>query len=121
MNADVKARWVNALRSGEYQQTQGSLRRLLPDEGSPPGFCCLGVLCDLAEQEGLVTSAPINDGFVLAYGATRFKESAFLPTAVMEWAGLLDDSPATYDTTLVSLNDGGSTFEEIAQVIEEEL
>ena len=41
--------WLAALRSGEYTQTTGKLRR------SPPaheGFCCLGVLCDLARKDG---------------------------------------------------------------------
>jgi hypothetical protein len=34
-------KWVKALRSDEYKQTQGKLK----GEG---GFCCLGVLCDVA-------------------------------------------------------------------------
>lgn len=42
MKAQVKADWLAALRSGDYKQTQGRLRR---DEG----FCCMGVLCDVID------------------------------------------------------------------------
>ncbi len=52
MNPEVKARWVAALRGGEYTQdkyTQGksSLRNKYDE------LCCLGVLCDLAGKDGL--------------------------------------------------------------------
>lgn len=38
--------WIAALRSGKYKQGLG----LLNDEQG--GFCCLGVLCDLAGRDG---------------------------------------------------------------------
>jgi hypothetical protein len=37
--------WVQALESDEYQQTKGCLKDSI-------GFCCLGVLCDLAVKAG---------------------------------------------------------------------
>lgn len=46
--AEVYELWLKALRSGEYQQTTGRLRKSGPDAG----FCCLGVLCDLARKDG---------------------------------------------------------------------
>lgn len=36
----ARQRWTTALRSGEYEQWQGSLR-------SDHAFCCLGVACDV--------------------------------------------------------------------------
>lgn len=39
----LRARWVKALRSGEYGQTTGSLYRSAND-----AYCCLGVLCEVA-------------------------------------------------------------------------
>lgn len=42
MDATLKAQWVEALRSGKYQQGYGALRK--GDQ-----FCCLGVLCDVAQ------------------------------------------------------------------------
>ena len=44
MNKDIKTLWVAALRSGDYEQAQGVLKR----DG---GFCCLGVLCDLHSKQ----------------------------------------------------------------------
>lgn len=42
MNPEWKAKWVAALRSGNYQQGSGDLRH-------DDRFCCLGVLCDLVD------------------------------------------------------------------------
>lgn len=41
MDQDLKARWVKALRSGDYAQGQMVLRY-------NNKFCCLGVLCDVS-------------------------------------------------------------------------
>jgi hypothetical protein len=41
MDPKLKADWVAALRSGDFQQTRGNLE-------SDGGFCCLGVLCKVA-------------------------------------------------------------------------
>ena len=43
MDKKLKAKWVKALRSGEYKQANGALR-----DGS--GFCCLGVLLNESER-----------------------------------------------------------------------
>ncbi len=40
MDASLKAKWVEALRSGKYKQERLTLQ-------SGGGFCCLGVLCAL--------------------------------------------------------------------------
>lgn len=40
MDIAIKAKWVEALRSGEYQQTQGKLH-----DNTSNSYCCLGVLC----------------------------------------------------------------------------
>lgn len=47
MNPEVKAEWLAALRSGAYKQAQARL--FDPETG---GYCCLGVLCDIAEKRG---------------------------------------------------------------------
>ena len=44
MNTEIKQKWVNALRSGEYEQGSEKLY-------SGRGYCCLGVLCDLYSKE----------------------------------------------------------------------
>ena len=40
MDAEIKRKWVEALRSGNYQQGRNHLHR-------DNKFCCLGVLCQI--------------------------------------------------------------------------
>jgi hypothetical protein len=111
MNPKIKQKWLNALRSGEYQQTQERLRK-------EDGFCCLGVLCDLYIKENNVEWQHNEvDGYF--YG----KHSYSLPLSVVEWSGVEDSNPFVNGQTssLASLNDKGSTFIEIADLIEEHL
>lgn len=42
MDAQIKTKWVEALRSGKYKQGRSALR--IDDT-----YCCLGVLCEVAE------------------------------------------------------------------------
>jgi hypothetical protein len=124
MNADIKKRWIDALRSGGYQQTTG----VLHDEDAN-GFCCLGVLCDIAVKEGVVKSAELRavesgdrDGRrVTAYDY----EFGVLPDSVKVWADIPVSNPDVIidnrQTSLAEENDGGKTFSEIADIIEEQL
>ena len=52
MNPELKAKWVEALRSGKYTQARGALHR---KDGS---YCCLGVLCSL---KGMSDAAMTNN------------------------------------------------------------
>lgn len=107
MNPEIKARWVAALRSGEYQQTRKNLR----DEN---GFCCLGVLCDLhARETGTGWDKGLEGDYI--YNGT----STFLPYVVAYWAGLENAHPVTAGgVSLADLNDTGHDFNFIADVIE---
>ena len=115
MNPQVKEKWLNALRSGEYQQTQTALRK-------EDGFCCLGVLCDLYIKEK--NEQWVWDGDS-KYGIKCGSKNVYyshLPRSVMEWAGLrICCDPFVFDNTLSELNDGGSTFKQIADLIKEHL
>lgn len=110
MNPEIKARWVAALRSGDYKQTTNHLR-------TPVGFCCLGVLCDIhAAVMGEVWD-PFN----------RYLDHAEdLPVDVQAWAGLDQAEPRVATSlngsnVLSGMNDNGATFEQIADVIERDL
>lgn len=143
MNPEIKALWLEALRSGEYEQGEGWLKQM-PDDG-PAEYCCLGVLCDLAEKAGIVESreelsgddTPVARYFgrlVTEYG---YSEVTVLPKAVADWADLKVEHPDVLDYTdmlgsnscgdfgegsnsLVSLNDNGVPFDEIANIIEQQ-
>ena len=119
MNPEIKAKWVEALRSGEYEQGENSLLH-------GGRYCCLGVLASLATAAGVCS--------VRGYGYSVLFDgySAFLPESVASWAGLPstdpevsvacdDTDPEDWPLTLTGANDLGMTFAEIADIIEEEL
>jgi hypothetical protein len=136
MDPDVKRQWLEALRGDEYPQGSGALKS---DTGR---YFCLGVLCDLAVKNGIIPepteiilSGDTDGGDVDAwvYGERAdgddFSANGFyLPTKVSEWSGvpIHGDRPRSNDksvpppATLASLNDGGRSFAEIADVIEAE-
>jgi hypothetical protein len=41
--------WLEALRSGDYQQGRGALKQ--KDEGNGVVYCCLGVACEVIAPE----------------------------------------------------------------------
>lgn len=120
VNVDVVNQWADALESGRYRQGRSYLR----DENDC--FCCLGVLCELAVQAGVITEPEWRTcvgvgGCYYYYG----EDSSALPPPVQEWAGLVCDPDFTVlvdgrkvDTTAIGLNDRlGWTFPQIASVI----
>lgn len=126
MKPEIKARWVAALRSGEYQQGQGWLK-MKEANGGPVRHCCLGVLCELAVQDGVIEASTPLGGEVTIF-TTEFifdNKDKTLPHSVMGWAGLNDVDPFVYlgpsasESSLAELNDSGHDFNEIAYLIED--
>jgi hypothetical protein len=117
MNQGIAQRWVQALRSGEYQQGKRCLR-------SNDGFCCLGVLCELHRQEAggeWVPSRPVPDapqGLQYYDAADGDWDNSLLPDTVQEWAGLRSVSPGAKGYELPECNDSGWTFIKLADLIE---
>jgi hypothetical protein len=117
VNREVRDEWVRRLRSGEYTQGLLTLYRSSLNE-----YCCLGVLCEVAREAGVVERSV--DGYrVDALGAWY---NGVLPPAVAEWAGLDDVDPVIRGVPLVYYNDGHGDvrrhdFTEIARLIEENL
>lgn len=115
--------WLDALRSGDYQQGSGSLRP------SQDAYCCLGVLCDVYQRETGNGEFDVDrQGF---FAAGEFDE-ACPPRAVLDWIGC-DDLDGDFLVTpdecdkkknVVALNDGHfcekRSFAEIADLLENE-
>lgn len=110
MNENRK-KWVKALRSGSFQQTTGSLRRIEPWVEKDVGYCCLGVACELYQQEvgGLNISNP-GTGCLTYDGMT-----SYLPHLVREWLGIGEK----FMQKLAWKNDNGYSFQAIANFIED--
>lgn len=136
MKAEIKQRWLEALRSGRYAQGEGALKQQHDGEEKPQ-YCCLGVLCDLhrisTKRVGWTDGgAESDDNF------SYFEEDCFVPEQVARWAGLSAEAELADDgdvnvnyrgeaTQLSKLNDGVPgehnrlTFNQIANVIEKQL
>jgi len=135
MNPEIKSKWLAALRSGEYEQARGSLHRIMHTADFKDkidcGFCCLGVLCDIAAREDVCWWLDGEAVTVDPMGKTLF-DNEVLPRKVAEWAGLDDLNPVVpFDVDddedrerkrLSELNDEYRfDFERIANIIEEHL
>jgi hypothetical protein len=112
----IRAEWIRRLESGKYQQTKGCLY-------NGEGYCCLGVLCEIAHENGIVerSDKPNGDGhYAYCYDEDGIEIVADvdLPHAVMAWAGI-NTVAGTYEYgSLVSLNDDKEwDFKHIAEII----
>lgn len=121
MKSEIKKLWVDALRSGEFEQGTGALRRVLP--GNTDKYCCLGVLSELAYRAGVVgVGRTLESRGVTQYG----NATAYLPPEVCEWAGISMEEDGDVDLRYedgyepaTHLNDSVRlTFAQIADCIE---
>jgi hypothetical protein len=77
LNAEVKAKWVAALRSGKYRQGVGSLKQR--DDHRHNKLCCLGVLGELCSLPGTDDNSYLVEGKALrALGGLRKKTQSKL-------------------------------------------
>ena len=113
MNKRFAEKWAKALESGKYKQTRG---RLYNGEG----YCCLGVVCDL-----LGAKFKKNDSELWVVGRTQ--EYAVLPPSIKKKLNMktangvikgFENSDGD-EESLVSFNDHGKTFPQIAKIIRE--
>ena len=131
MNSKIKEVWVNALRSGKYEQGSEKLR-------SETGYCCLGVLCDIYAQEHNTQWEFRGDEEINPQSQDYWyfdEHSEFLPESVMNWAELKTHNPTVridvednedednwyYKDELSNVNDSGYDFSQIANLIEAQL
>ena len=132
---ELRERWIKALRSDKYEQTQSRLR-------DAHGYCCLGVLCDVIMKE---TKSELEweldeDKNTYYLGDIHY---GGLPTTYQQMMGLITDegeielnliknestairlkeyeAGTSRRVILTVLNDSGKwSFEDIADLIENE-
>lgn len=97
MNPLDKTRWIQALRSGKFEQCQGNLHMVDAEYG--PRYCCLGVLgaiCGIKRHSDGDELLEIEDAIDIG----------------LEHA---------MQTNLAAMNDNGDSFSKIADFIQENL
>jgi hypothetical protein len=111
MEASLKQKWIDALRSGEYEQGKQYLKSM------DNKFCCLGVLCDIIDNKKWETFEKANSA------------KSFYPFTYEGYTGTLsNDMLKTTKINIVKMrflmdmNDvHDKTFAEIADYIEANL
>lgn len=140
MKSQVLDEMIERLRSGKYEQGSGYLRYR---STSGDQFCCLGILCEMAAEEGVIERV-VPDGenrkaftYKDPNDADQKTHSSYLPGAVIEWAGIVSDVEKSgavgsevyrYEEqgafgedptkTLAYMNDNGIPFDHIADWME---
>lgn len=111
---------VDALRSGKYEQTSGTLKH-------ENRYCCLGVACELFRLEN-----PAYQWIPSQSGYDIFIDSnATMPLTVYSWYGFTEPNPqlrkyppteddGMSEWSMAGRNDFGATFNEIADALEME-
>jgi hypothetical protein len=117
VNVERVQLWIDALRSGEYEQGQGHLRK---EEPLGARYCCLGVAQEVALDNGWV-SADVPNSYNLDWG------SAVMPIDLGRWFGFMHHATdpdlgfhqgAGVVYCVMANDDLNWTFEQIANALE---
>jgi hypothetical protein len=133
MKKNIANKWIKALTSNKYKQG----RNVLCHQGANKQYkyCCLGVLCDLYTKDSDIAKNPKKqlevekEKFQLvankkAVNVLLYNDTMeILPNEVIKWAGMKSSDGEVFNSkldesiTLAEMNDTGSSFEEISEVI----
>lgn len=126
LDAGVKARWLEALRSGEYLQGRDVLAKR--NREGETSFCCLGVLCNLSPyswDESYPGSSALSCRGFTQDTPPRVSEWAvgpwtgeYIATAVLSTGKLPFFDREDRQVRLAGCNDAGMPFEQIADLID---
>lgn len=104
--AEKKAKWLEALRSGTYNQTKGTLYGA-QSRYDQLGYCCLGVYAKEILEEKLEPCYMQSDG-KLDEGPDEIYDK------------IREEIPECIVESGISMNDRGMSFSDIAEMIEQE-
>lgn len=123
MDPELKARWIEALRSGEFEQGYSLLKYSSGNAGESPKYCCLGVLSELCliPLEGYTWDGeamfifPGNEGRAsIEMPPREWLRSKGISNDVSKIIANMNDGAGTYDGERL-------TFAEIADYIQDNL
>lgn len=119
MKADIKEKWLEALRSDKFVQGTGALKYVsgldyerMPAEGAQCRHCCLGVLCEVIEAPFVQSLEDAEARYYRVDGSTSSLSSELQYEVGMTYP---------QQSHLINMNDRGETFAEIADWIERNL
>lgn len=95
----LKAKWIAALKSGQFKQGKDRLK-------NKDKYCCLGVLREVSGYTGRTASGLLTP---------RHRKRSWSSKS------LVDGLPVDQQQTLAEMNDGGYSFSKIADWIEENI
>lgn len=108
MNPEIKAKWLEKLKSNEYKKGKWRLRNAANQ------YCCLGVLIDVMDPDKWVATPGCN----WAYSKEDHSNEGYeLPLELCLKASL----PVNNMGELAHLNDNNETFAEVVKYIEDKL
>ena len=112
MPKELLAKWLAALRGGEYAQCRMAMKSL--EVGGRPSYCCLGVLVEVSGEDPATEehSGVPSEQWAQRHGVsfTKAPAGAYGHPCNPHLPGL--------GTTAADANDQGRTFAEIADAIE---
>ena len=108
LDPKFKAKWVKALRSGRYKQTDNTLREI--NSKGESRYCCLGVACNIIDRKAWRTDFAFADDYHLAWGKYPSNETRHLKFVT-----------SAVGSKHSQMNDSGSTFKDIADWIDKNL
>ncbi len=109
MRKEIKQKWVQALKSGDYGKSKGRLR-------TKDTFDALGVLCEIHRKT--TRKGDCKWSAEKPSGARHYMgEKWYLPKTVQKWAGLESNNPIIDGFSLTHRSDIGQTFNAIAVLI----
>lgn len=104
--------WIDALRSGNYEQCRNRLT--IVDDTGRESHCCLGVACEVAIANGSGTIKTTH-----TESAEYDGMGGILPDSVQNWLGLNNRNPTIDGHTCSRWNDTFcASFNQIADALE---
>ena len=123
LDPEFKRNWVEALRSGEYQQGMNHLFDTGPSGPSQERYCCLGVACVTAgvEKDVIYQMDLIDEGVLIGFQGERGDQEPFPVPDMLFGEPSLSNVEGVIIGILTWANDRGFSFEDIANWIEARL
>ena len=134
MKAAIREQWIKDLRSGDFEQGNQYLEKVV---NGTHRLCCLGVLCRQAVAAGVIPPPELREE-AFFYPDDRhdegqpagesFNQPCSLPRKVSEWAGVnpedgdiaLGPEQDEWSLTAIAANDfKGLNFAQIADLVEQ--